>query len=162
MIKVIAIGNILLSDDGIGVKVLENLEKDLKNFSDNIQVIIGETDCYYCLDNIEGEDFLIILDSTYFGIESGSVIVLTLEECDEYMKSFITAHEDSLINILRRQYREVKGYLIGIEIAEIGFSLELSTILQERFQEICLIIKEKIKDILYLQGAKTRGLGSEN
>lgn len=162
MIKVIAIGNILLSDDGIGVKVLENLEKDLKNFSDNIQVIIGETDCYYCLDNIEGEDFLIILDSTYFGIEPGSVIVLTLEECDEYMKSFITAHEDSLINILRRQYREVKGYLIGIEIAEIGFSLELSTILQERFQEICLIIKEKIKDILYLQGAKTRGLGSEN
>ena len=162
MIKVIGIGNILLSDDGIGIKVLENLEKDLEEISDNIKIIIGETDCYYCLDNIEEEDFLIILDSTYLGIEPGSVTVLTLEECDEYMKSFITAHEDSLINILRRQYRDVKGYLIGIEIAEIGFSLELSMVLQEKFQEICLIIKEKIKDILYLQGAKTRALGSEN
>ncbi|MEG2017865.1 MAG: hypothetical protein RR128_05325, partial [Clostridium sp.] len=108
------------------------------------------------------EDFVIILDSTYLGIEPCTVTVLTLEQCDKYMNTFITAHEDSLIKVLRRQYREIKGYLIGIEIADIGFSLELSTVLQERFQEICLIIKEKIKDILYLQGAKTRAFRSEN
>lgn len=155
MIKVIAIGNILLSDDGIGVKVLENIEEDLKIYSDNIEVIVGETDCYYCIDNIEKDDFVIILDSTYFGTESGTVTVLTLEQCDKYMKNFITAHEDSLINILRHQYREIKGYLIGIEIAAIDFSLELSTVLQDKFQTICLTILKNIIHILNLQELET-------
>lgn len=44
--KVIAIGNILMGDDGVGIAVVEKIRHELEQ--DNIQVIIGETNFNYC------------------------------------------------------------------------------------------------------------------
>lgn len=148
MIKIIAIGNILLGDDGISIKVVEAIKNELLNTSDQVAVLIGETDFYYCLENIKSEDTVIIIDSTYFGLEPGEMTLLTLEECDRYISEFITAHGESLVNILRREYREVKGYFFGIEIASIEVSLELSEVLQGKFRNICSNINKAIKDII--------------
>ena len=52
MIKVFGIGNILLGDDGIGVKVVEKLNESIKSIGRDIEVIIGETDYLYCLNEI--------------------------------------------------------------------------------------------------------------
>ena len=62
MIKIIGIGNILMGDDGIGVKVVDVLEKKMKNMG--IEFIKAETDVDYALDNIKDGDFLFIIDST--------------------------------------------------------------------------------------------------
>lgn len=148
MIKVIAIGNILLSDDGIGIKVAEAMKEVFMSFSQDISVIIGETDIWYCLDNIETDDLVIVIDSTYFQIEPGTVSRLTLEQCDKFRKDFNTAHGENLINILRQEYRELEGYLIGIEIAVIDYSLELSHVLRKKFPEICSRVSEEIQEIV--------------
>lgn len=148
MIKIIAIGNILLGDDGIAIKVTQAMKQVFLGGNEEIAVIIGETDFNYCLENIEPKDFVIIIDSTYFGLEPGSVTTMTLEDCDKYLRSTITAHGDSLINILRREYRHIKGYLVGVEVAGVDFSLELSSILQEKFQEICLRVSGEIQELV--------------
>ncbi len=147
MIKIIGIGNILLCDDGIGVRVVEAMKKNFLGINEQVAVMAGETDFYYCLDNIYSGDFIILIDSTYLGIEPGTITVLTLNECDKYVDDFTTEHGDNLVDILRREHREINGYLIGIEAERIGFSLELSSVLQDKFQEICLRVCGEIKDI---------------
>lgn len=137
MVKVFGIGNILLKDDGIGVRLARNIKRRVdKDNINEIEVFIGETDYLYCLENINDDEFIIILDSTYFGINPGKIIFKKLEECDKLISKEITAHETSLLSLVRLEKTNVNGYFIGIEIDSIEYSLELSNILQKRFNSI--------------------------
>ena len=140
MIKVIGIGNILSCDDGIGVRVAKELKKRFTEVEE-IEVIIGETDYMYCLDNINDDDFVIIIDSTYFMIRPGIITSLNFEDCDKIIfrncGNNKSAHDESLLRILRNERRNIKGCLIGIEVDKIEFSLELSKRISKKFDLIC-------------------------
>lgn len=145
MVKVIGIGNILLSDDGIGVKVVEKIKDDILRLDENIEVIIGENDYLYCLEEINDNDFVIIVDSSYFNEEVGNITVLSLKECDKFINNIELQHEINLVKSLRQERSTIKGYLIGIEICNIDYSLELSDLLKNKFNDIC-------KDVLLIIG----------
>ncbi|KMT22240.1 hydrogenase maturation protease [Clostridium cylindrosporum] len=148
MIKIFGIGNILLSDDAIGVRIVESIIEKGKDLGDNVKVIVGETDYMYCLDQIEDGDMVIIIDSTYFNIAPGIVTKLSFEECDDFLDGAFTQHEESLLKVLRSEYRHIKGYLIGVEIDNLDFGIELSSTLQENFDFICREVCKAIKVIL--------------
>lgn len=148
MIKVFGIGNILLCDDGVGVKVVENLSEKIMSIDNNMEVIVGETDYLYCLDKINDDDTVIIVDSTYFMIRPGTVTTRTLEQCDEFLQEKSTSHNESLIDILRRERREVKGYLIGIEVDKIQYSMNLSKILNRKLNSIYNNVYDQIETII--------------
>lgn len=148
MVKVFGIGNILLCDDGIGVRVAENLKEEIEALGDDIKVIIGETDTLYCISKIEDDDKVIIIDSTYFMTRPGVVTVKSLDECDNFINYDYSPHEESLISLLRKEKRDVKGYLIGIEISHIDYSEELSKILNKKFKDICSRVYNEIVEIV--------------
>ena len=148
MIKVFGIGNILLCDDGIGVRVAENLKEEIEALGDDIEVIIGKTDALYCINKIEEDDEVIIIDSTYFMTRPGAVTVKSLDKCDEFINYDYSPHEESLLSLLRKERRDVKGYLIGIEISHIDYSEELSKILNRKFKDICSRVYNEISDIV--------------
>ncbi|SDO72604.1 hydrogenase maturation protease [Clostridium gasigenes] len=161
MIKVFGVGNIMLCDDGIGVKVAEYIKKELesnenielnknKELSKNIEVIIGETDFMYCLDCINKDDFVVIIDGTYFDFKPGYISKLSFEECDNLIVESRDPHGDSLLKVLRREYREINGYLIGIEIDKVDYSLDLSPKLNKEFNSICNRVLDKIKTLICL------------
>ena len=50
-VLVLGIGNRLMMDDGIGVLVVEELKK--RNTNPYIRYIIGETDTYFCMNQME-------------------------------------------------------------------------------------------------------------
>ncbi|MGL4570440.1 MAG: hydrogenase maturation protease [Clostridium sp.] len=148
MVKIFGVGNILLEDDSIGIKVLESIRGYLLNLYNNIEIIIGETDYLYCLDKINEDDFVIILDSTYFGRKPGSVSAIPLKDCDKFVINSVTDHNTNLISIIRTENRNIDGYLIGIEVFNVGYSLELSEVLQKRFSFVCNEVKEVLISIL--------------
>lgn len=148
MIKVFGIGNILLCDDGIGVRVAENLKEEIEALGDDIEVIIGKTDVLYCINKIEEDDEVIIIDSTYFMTRPGAVTVKSLDRCDELINYDYSPHEESLLSLLRKERRDVKGYLIGIEISHIDYSEELSKILNRKFKDICTRVYNEISEIV--------------
>lgn len=148
MIKVFGIGNILLCDDGIGVRVAENLKEEIEALGDDIEVIIGKTDALYCINKIEEDDEVIIIDSTYFMTRPGAVTVKSLDKCDEFINYDYSPHEESLLSLLRKERRDVKGYLIGIEISHIDYSEELSKILNRKFKDICTRVYNEIVEIV--------------
>lgn len=147
MMKIFGIGNILLGDDGVGVRVVEKIKEEIKNISEDIDVIIGETDYLYCLNQIEEDDTIVIIDSTYLDINPGYVSYFDLKGCNKFIKYFNSQHESNLVKSILIENLNVKGYLIGIEIGKVDFSLELSKTIKDNFYNICLDVLKYIKEI---------------
>ncbi|HCD45614.1 MAG TPA: hypothetical protein DEQ64_18165 [Lachnoclostridium sp.] len=146
MVKLVAIGNRFMKDDAIAIKAAEALEDRL--ICQDIQVIIGETDfqsCFYLLDK---DDFVFILDALSSGAEPGSVHMFRLEDVMSQPSSFTMHHDLSMVELMKLYGSQFKGYLLGIEIFEIGFGQELSTVLREKLPFICRIIECEIKKII--------------
>lgn len=135
-----------MKDDGIAIEVAEHLEESLKKL--NIEVMIGETDCQSVFFSIRQEDYVFILDAFYEGGQPGTIHILSLEEAIAKSSGSPMQHDMSVIDMMRLYHCKWKGYLIGIEIGEVGFGEGLSQVLQERFQDICLEVEKNISKII--------------
>lgn len=153
MVKIFGIGNILLGDDGIGVKVVEEIKSSIDSLNKDVEVIIGETDYLYCINKIDKRDIVIIVDGSYLNMEPGKVEVRRLEECDGVIKNSLCQHNESLIWILRRELKEVKGYVVTVEVSKIEYSLELSQEIKNQLPRICYEVLNMCKDII-IENAK--------
>ena len=78
-LKLIAIGNVLMKDDAIGIKVAEEIEIELLKLG--VNVIYGETNIQHCISSVEKDDYIIILDSAYYGKSIGEI---TIEDIDKF------------------------------------------------------------------------------
>ena len=72
MIKIFGIGNPLLCDDGIGVK----LSQDISDYV-NYPVFTGEIFTDYCFDNINEDDFIVIIDAVSLNKNIGEISVIS-------------------------------------------------------------------------------------
>jgi hydrogenase maturation protease len=139
--KVFAIGNILMKDDGIGIRVTKVLQERLeKNL---IEVIIGETDFEYCISKIEDGDFIYIIDAAYSNKKPGDITVVSIENY-RYEGRLDSQHGYSLLNLLSLYYKNIKGYIIGIEISEIDYDINLSDCLENNLNRISEKVLKKI------------------
>lgn len=143
---VIGIGSLIMTDDGIGIRVTHAIKKKLQEHG--IVVIIGETDVQYCMDEIHPDDFLVVIDSMVQGKEPGSIEIVPLHDATKNHSDFHSQHNFSLINAISLTYMDIHGYLIGVEVAEIGFGFELSNALREKFENICHNVLKTVEDIM--------------
>lgn len=134
-VKCIAIGNTVMGDDGIGIKVAEVLSPRL--IHEHIELVFGETDNDYTLSKIENGDLLFIIDSTFFNTNPGTITYIPISEVVGQCREVYSQHQPSLIYFINTYGIEVNGYLIGIEVEKIDLSLELSDTLETRFLSIC-------------------------
>lgn len=148
-VKVIAIGNTLMEDDGIAIIAVEKIREKLIN--NNIQVIIGETDFEYCISLIEEGDLLFIIDASYYGKSPGEITVFNLENC-KYEKKVYTQHSYNVIDLIKLYYKYVRGYIVAIEVSNISFKLGLSKELESKIQ----IISEEILNYIETEVLEAR------
>jgi len=143
-VKIIAIGNRLMGDDGLAVHTIEKLSEKFEE--NDIKVIIGETDFEYCLGKIEENDYIIIVDATWFGIEPGTVTVNSLKDIYRLSasQSLFSQHGYSLIKALEISYRFIDGIIVGIEGENFEYSLSLSNDIKDSFDNICNKVYETI------------------
>ncbi|OAA87297.1 hydrogenase maturation protease [Clostridium ljungdahlii] len=139
--KVIALGNILMEDDGIGIRVLENIRDELAH--NHIESIIGETDVEYCISQVKDDDFIFIIDASYNGKVPGTITVVNLEDY-KYKKKYYTQHSCNFIDIIGAYYKSLTGFIIEIEAASISFKFGLSNNLQNKLKAIS---KDVLKNI---------------
>lgn len=145
-IKCVAIGNRIMGDDGIGIKVLEEISQELEK--EKIDVIFGETDIDYGLSKIDDGDMLFVIDSTYFNIAPGTVTFTPIEEAIKRQGQIYSQHQPSLIYLLKIYKKSVKGYIVGIEVEKINFSIDLSETLKKEFLNICEETRKFIYQII--------------
>ena len=143
-ILVLGIGNRLMEDDGIGVRIAEELamESDMQN----VDFVVGETDVDFCLSKLLEADHCIIIDSAYLGNEPGTISVFPLKEIIEQKRSAMSFHDFDLIHAMTTENLLKEGLLITVEVSNINFSTELSSVMNERFRGILHDIKEILNE----------------
>lgn len=146
MLKFIAVGNRLMTDDGVAIAVAENLKIKLEALG--FEVIIVETDFQFCFHVLNADDFVIILDAVYFNGNPGNVDVLDLQEASFWHEKLSFQHEISIFDLMKIYSKPLKGYLIGIETAKIDFGIELSDVLMHKFDNICLEVERIIYNFI--------------
>ncbi|WFR58490.1 hydrogenase maturation protease [Anaerocolumna sp. AGMB13025] len=144
-VKLIAMGNVLMKDDGIGIFIAKAMEEALK--AKGIDVIYGETDFGYCISKVKEQDTLVILDAANYGKTPGDITKLPLNNCFSDKKSH-TQHSYHLLDILKLYYPELAGDILAIEIKEITFGFGLTQELQKKKKDI---IKEVFDHLDLLQ-----------
>ncbi|MHB8938403.1 MAG: hydrogenase maturation protease [Thiobacillus sp.] len=97
---VLGIGNILLTDEGIGIHVLQALEPELANWPD-VTLLDGGTLSFTLAGPIEDADALIVVDAANIKTKPGEWALLKGEEMDAFLmgnrKS--TVHEVGLTDL---------------------------------------------------------------
>lgn len=141
-VLVIGIGSVIMKDDGIGVRVVAAIADSLKEH--NIVSLVGETDFQCCFDEIQPDDFLIIVDAMAQRKDAGSVDAMPLSDALENRSKLRTQHEFSLFDLIELHYPNIQGYLIGIEASEIDFGFDLSMSLQKQFDQISTTVLNTI------------------
>ncbi len=135
-----------MMDDGIAIVVLEVLKNKLEPMG--IEVIIAETDFQFCYHQINDDDFVIIVDAAYLGIAAGSVRFCKLQEILDSYGETNFQHDINIFDLIRLYTKQLKGYFIGIEIAEAGFGCELSQAIKVKMDAICLEVEKIIYHIV--------------
>lgn len=133
--KLIAVGNQLMRDDGIAIVVAKRLEKQFLHAK--LEVLYGETDsegCFYCLDP---EDSVLILDAMSSGSKPGTIKVYPIKKLLNRPADGSMQHDRSMLDLIKIYKYPMKGYLIGIETSEIYESFGLSSLLKNQLPEIC-------------------------
>ncbi|MCM8712131.1 hydrogenase maturation protease [Clostridium sp. SYSU_GA19001] len=138
-VKLIAIGNVLMKDDAIGIEAARLIEERLNE--KGIEVIYGEADFEYCLSKIKKDDVLFILDAASYGKNAGEITVIPLNSYT-INKNGYTQHNYSFLDLLKLYYPYVEGKIFAIEAKEIELGFGLSSKLEEKLIDIS-------KEILY-------------
>lgn len=126
-IVVIGIGNILLGDEGVGVRIVKELRK--RDLPENVEVHDGATSGMALLNFLEGKDKVIIVDAVKGGEEPGTIHQFSIDEALE-KPEMVSLHDIDFV----MAYQTSKDILeltdditvIGVEPKTIEYGMELS------------------------------------
>lgn len=96
---VLGVGNLLLSDDGVGIHTIQRLQ-EAHTFPEEVQVVDGGTCGLDLLQFLEGIERLIVVDAAQLGKTPGTVVRLEGEQVPAYLALKTSPHEIGLPELL--------------------------------------------------------------
>ena len=127
---VLGLGNILLGDEGLGVRVVERLLEQYE-FPEGVRVMDGGTLGLDLLPYVEEASRLLVIDAVQAGKPPGTLVRLEGHEVPVFLDaSKVSPHQEGLQDLLA--VAMLKGYLPeevvfwGAQIESLGVGLELS------------------------------------
>lgn len=98
-ILVLGVGNILYTDEGVGVRIIEQLQEKF-SFSENVTLLDGGTLGTRLMGPIMESDMLIVVDAVLGGSDPGSVYRLTGEDLRKSLAFKDSMHQTDLLDTL--------------------------------------------------------------
>ncbi|SLM62363.1 MULTISPECIES: HyaD/HybD family hydrogenase maturation endopeptidase [Dickeya] len=98
-ILVLGIGNILLRDEGVGVRLVEQLEQRFA-LTPAVDIVDGGTCGMELMECMAGRDHLIVADAVLTGKPAGAVTVLRDDEVPALFTRKISPHQLGLADVL--------------------------------------------------------------
>jgi len=132
-LTVLGIGNILMSDDGVGVRVMEAV-RDAREWGQDVEFIDGGAGGLGLLNVIEDAQAMIVFDAADMGLSAGQFRVITPEQASADTQGRISMHDAPFLETLAlceqffRRPEEVLILAIQPKIVDFGrgFSDELT------------------------------------
>lgn len=145
----IGLGNYLMFDDSIGIRMIEHIaDKDLESDFRALDVSGNSLNILSYLN--EDTEKIVIVDTANMGEKAGDYRLFTLDEVDSTKPiTGITSHEDDMIQVLR--FARDNGYTLpeivfmGIEPESVRMDYGMSGTLQKRFSEYIEVAVSELK-----------------
>lgn len=94
---VIGIGNLIMGDEGVGIHVVQQLEKE--DLPDFVECLDGGTGGFFLLEQMQEAARIVLIDAAAFNDEPGSIQVLRPQFSSQYPRT-LTAHDTGLKDLL--------------------------------------------------------------
>jgi hydrogenase maturation protease len=147
---IIGLGNLIMSDDGLGIHAIRELQKE--NWQKDILLLEVGTSTLYYLEEISRAENLIVIDAIQGGEKAGSIYRLTEEDLMSSRNILRDFHGCSLLNVIelsREITRLPKNLIIyGIEPENLNLGEKLSQKVQNSFQRLIEILIKEINKIV--------------
>jgi hydrogenase maturation protease len=147
-ILVLGVGNILYTDEGVGVRCMEKLEREYE-FSDNVTLMDGGTLGMRLMDALLNCDTAIVLDAVLGGQETGTIYRCTGDDLRKSMAFRDSMHQTDLVDTLI--YCDLVGkkpdaVVIGIEPHDYeSLSIEVSDALAARLEDMAAFALKEVE-----------------
>jgi hydrogenase maturation protease len=151
-IVILGVGNLLLSDEGVGVHVANKLmEMDLP---EGVEVYEGGTDGFRLMSVVAGADRLIVVDAVKGGGEPGSIYRFDVKDAPSMPDSYKTSvHQIGILEVIH--FSEFVGEgktpdatIIGVEPKSLDMAMELTPEVAAKVPRIIELVLEETKTAL--------------
>ena len=136
---VLGIGNLVMSDDGIGVRVVQLLNERFR-FPSGVTVLDGGTLGLDLLPRLEGVDRLLVVDAVLTGNAPGALVRLSGEDVPIVLETKISPHQMGLKDLLAvamlQGFEPSEMVLWGVQPEVIEMRMELSQAVEEQLEPL--------------------------
>jgi hydrogenase maturation protease len=149
-VLVMGVGSILMTDEGIGIRAVEELQRRYR-FPGNVEILDGGTSGIELLSYISGKDYLIIIDAIKGGSTPGTVLKVEGEDVPAQFRTRISPHQLGISDLLAAAMLtgEMPKQLVlfGIEPRDIVFGIGLSGEVKEGLEHLIEVVVEDLRRI---------------
>ncbi len=145
-ILVLGLGNILLSDEGVGVRVVEELRR-CYDFPDSVDIVDGGTMGMELLPYFDERSHILIIDAVKSGNKPGAIV--RIDDPPAYFSSKTSPHQIGLADVLGvvvitdKLPRHIS--LFGIEPKVMSTGLELSSEVAQSLSPLVDMVVAELK-----------------
>jgi len=138
-ITVLGVGNILLKDEGVGVRVVEEMTRRY-TFPENVEVLDGGTLGMELMRFLLGTDRVIIIDAIDGSLPPGSIYQFEKEAVKTYFREKISVHDLGIqdvlaaLDVLEKPLQEL--VVMGVQPAVIDVGLELTPVVAQSVEPV--------------------------
>jgi len=149
---VLGVGNIILTDEGAGVRAVEALERGWK-LPENVLAIDGGTSGMEMIEELSNLDFLIVLDVVKTGAAPGTVVRIAGEEIPVFFRKKLSPHQIALpdvlasLELLDAMPKEI--VVLGVEFISLELGLDMTPTVAEKVPVLAAMAAEELAARVY-------------
>ena len=146
-VLVLGVGNILLGDEGLGVKAAEYIEERY-DLPKGVDVADGGTGGPRLTSLLKGYGCVIILDAVVYRQPPGTLYRIPGEEISKRPPAVVSAHDLSVAEMLSManlEGIEPEVVILGMEPETLKPSLHLSTTVKSKLPRLVELVLEELK-----------------
>lgn len=149
-ILILGIGNILLRDEGVGVRVVEYLKR--RKLPDGVELLDGGTAGADLLDHICGREKVIVIDVMQGDYPPATMVRVTSQDLKPADAPLLSMHSLDLPQTIAMTYllncppKEV--VILGIQPEKIECGMDLTPVLQASVPRIAEYIESILKEMV--------------
>ncbi len=130
-ILILGLGNILLGDEGVGVRAVEALARH-PDLPTGVEVVDGGTAGMSLIDILASRERVIVIDAVRSGEPPGTVVRLDGDDVPAFFRTRISPHQLGLSEVLAAltltNELPKRVTLIGVEPLDLGLGLTLTPV----------------------------------
>ncbi len=148
-VLILGVGNLLLTDDGFGVHLINSLKETI--FPENVSLLEAGTVSHQLVPLLHEMDHLIVIDAVQAGDAPGALFRFSPEDIRYQSEQMVSLHQISLIDVLRMAEltgRKPKTVIIGVQPKDVSsWSLELTDELRAVMPRVRELVFEELRKI---------------